>query len=207
MLVAIRELSEALCIHPQTLRNLADAGTITAYKTPGGHRRFDVEEVRRQLFDLKKYETGTEKTTILYARVSSNGQKNDLKFQKEKLELHAAAKGWKYEVIEDVGSGLNYRRPGFNKMINLILEGKVERVVVNYMDRLCRFGHEMVEAVCVKHGVELVVITQTEDKSFEQELVEDLVSIVTVFSARIYGSRSHKNKAVVDAVKKEIEAK
>lgn len=204
MLVSINKLSKELDIHPQTLRTWANTGRITAYITAGKHRRFNIEEVKQQVFNFKDYGFKGEKTTILYSRVSTADQKKQLAVQSEKLELFASAKGWKYELLEDTGSGLNYNRKNFKKLMNMIFEGKVERVVVNYKDRLLRYGNEMFEAICLNNNVKIEVINNTEEKTFEQELTEDLISIITVFSAKLYGKRSHKNKAIIDAIKKEL---
>ncbi len=206
MLQSIGKISKELDVHSQTLRKLCRSGKITSHKTSGGHRRFDINEVKKELLNINSYiNKDKNKKTILYARVSSNGQKKDLEYQKEKLELYAVAKGYTFEVIEDIGSGLNYNKKGLKKLINLIENDKVDKVVVNYKDRLIRFGYELIEMICNNHNCEIEIINETESKTFENELVEDLISLVTVFSAKLYGSRSHKNKNLIDKVKKEIQ--
>nr|3LHF_A Chain A, Serine Recombinase [Saccharolobus solfataricus P2]3LHF_B Chain B, Serine Recombinase [Saccharolobus solfataricus P2]3LHF_C Chain C, Serine Recombinase [Saccharolobus solfataricus P2]3LHF_D Chain D, Serine Recombinase [Saccharolobus solfataricus P2] len=131
---------------------------------------------------------------ILYARVSSSTQKDDLVNQVKYLEEQVKEYD---QVITDIGSGLNMKRKGFLKLLRMILNNEVSRVVVAYPDRLVRFGFEILEEVCKAHGCEIVVINQ-EDK--EEELVEDLVSILVSFSGKLYGMRSHKYEKVKKCV-------
>jgi putative resolvase len=104
--------------------------------------------------------------------------------------------------IQDVGSGLNYKKKGLTELINMICKKQCERVVVNYQDRLVRFGFEMIETICQANDVELVVINQTDNVDPNSELVEDVLSIITVFSAKLYGKRSHQNARVIQESKK-----
>lgn len=121
--------------------------------------------------------------------------------QKQVLQLHCASKGWKNIIIEDIGSGLNYQKKGLLELIDLIETNKIERIVLNYKDRLLRFGSEIIFTICRYHNVEIEILTQAQSKTYEEELVEDVLSIITVFSAKLYGSRSHKNKKIVDGAK------
>jgi putative resolvase len=139
--------------------------------------------------------------TIGYCRVSSHDQKEDLKRQREVLELFCATSGWQFEVIEDLGSGMNYNKRGLKRLIRLITESKVERLVLTHKDRLLRFGAELIFSLCEIFGTEVVIINRTEDSSFEEDLATDVLEIITVFSARLYGSRSHKNKKIVEELK------
>ncbi|EQD74202.1 Resolvase domain protein, partial [mine drainage metagenome] len=139
--------------------------------------------------------------TLLYARVSSHDQKADLARQVALLESFSAANGWNYEVLQDLGSGLNYHKKGLRLLIKRICSNEVGRLVITNKDRLLRFGSELVFALCEHFGTEVVVINASEDAIFEEELVQDVLEIITVFSARLYGSRSHKNKQVLDALR------
>ena len=130
--------------------------------------------------------------------MSSHDQKNDLTRQKQVTELYCAQHGWQFEIIEDLGSGLNYNKKGLKRLISLICESKVERLVVTHKDRLLRFGSELIFSLCEHFGTEVVIINRTEDSSFEEDLATDVLEIITVFSARLYGSRSHKNKKIVE---------
>jgi putative resolvase len=130
---------------------------------------------------------------IVYVRVSSPSQKQDLALQKEALRAYCLAHGIKVdEWVEDIGSALTYKRKGFNQVIEQIELGHVKRLVIGYQDRLVRFGYDWFEAFCQRHGTELLVMNG-ESFSPEEELVRDLLAIVTVFSARLPGLRSQKN--------------
>lgn len=135
--------------------------------------------------------------TIGYARVSSHDQKQDLERQKQVLELFCSQHGWQFQIIDDLGSGLNYSKRGLKKLIKLITDNQVERLVLTHKDRLLRFGSELVFSLCEQFGCEVVIINRTEDASFEEDLASDVLEIITARAARLYGSRSHKNKKIV----------
>jgi len=139
-----------------------------------------------------------EKATIAYARVSSHDQKADLARQEEMLSLYCAKNGWNFEVIKDLGSGMNYKKKGLKNLISRILDGDIGRLVLTHKDRLLRFGAELIFSICEMKGVEVVIINQGEDSTFEEDLAKDVLEIITVFSARLYGSRSHKNKRMLE---------
>ena len=142
---------------------------------------------------------------MAYARVSSHDQKDDLERQKQVLELYCARQGWTFEVVADLGSGMNDRKKGLKKLLAAIIDGSVGRLVITHKDRLLRFGAELVFAVCEAKNVEVVILNQGEDTSFEEDLAQDVLEIITVFSARLYGSRSHKNQKLLDGVKRAVE--
>jgi predicted site-specific integrase-resolvase len=127
-----------------------------------------------------------------------------LKRQANLLSLYCCKNGWKYEVIEDLGSGMNYRKKGLKKLIDLILDKKIKRLVLTHKDRLLRFGAEIIFTLCEIRQVEVVIINKGSEVSFEEELAKDVLEIITVFSARLYGSRSHKNKKLIKAAKELI---
>lgn len=195
MTVSIGEAAEKLGVSVKTIRRWADAGKIRSDRAPSGHRRFYVSDLLR----MTTKPVIKERTTIVYGRVSSHDQKEDLKRQIEVLEKFCVAKGWEYEVIQDLGSGLNYKKKGLRKLIKFILTNKVDRLVLTHKDRLLRFGAELIFAMCEEFQTEVVIINKSkEDSSFEAELVRDMIELVTVFSARLYGSRSRKNQKLVD---------
>ena len=142
-----------------------------------------------------------EKRTIAYARVSSHDQKNDLARQVSLLETYCATRGWTFEVFQDLGSGLNYSKKGLIRLIREICSGSVHRLVVTHKDRLLRFGAELIFSLCEQFGTEVVILNASEDTSFEDDLVQDVLEIITVFSARLYGARSRKNKKLVEALR------
>jgi predicted site-specific integrase-resolvase len=147
-----------------------------------------------------------DRITIAYARVSSHDQKADLDRQVALLEAFCAANGWRYEVIRDLGSGLNYHKRGLRELIRRICTGQVGRLVIAHKDHLLRFGSEPVSSLCEHFGTEVVIINASEEASFEEEPVQDVLEIITVFSARLYGSRSRKNRGVMRRLKEAADA-
>ena len=106
------------------------------------------------------------------------------------------AKGYQFEIITDIGSGINYNKKGLNQLIDMVTNSEVEKIVVLCKDRLIRFGYELIENLCNKFGTTIEIIDNTE-KTEQQELVEDLVQIVTVFSCRLQGKRANKAKKMI----------
>ena len=171
-----------------------DGEVLPVRRSEGGTRYYDLN----QLLGLKELETDL---TLAYARVSSRDQKQDLERQVERLELYCASKGWSYEVIQDLGNGMNYRKKGLKRLVEKIVNFQAKRVVLAQKDRLLRFAAELIFALCEARNVEVVILNQGEDISFKEELVQDVLEIITVFSARLYGSRSHQNRRLVEAAK------
>ena len=199
--VSIGEAAKILGVSVSTLRRWDREGKITSTRTEGNQRRYDLHTLRpcgfRNLID--------QRITIAYARVSSSDQKEDLERQKQVLELYCSSQGWTYELISDLGSGMNYYKKGLKSLLSSILDGKAGRLVLTHKDRLLRFGAELVFALCEARSVEVVILNQGEDASFEEDLAKDVLEIITVFSARLYGSRSRKNQKILDGVKKAVE--
>lgn len=200
MKVSIGKAAEEIGVTIETLRRWEREGKVSSERTKGGHRRYDIEAI--QLYISAKKEKKNDKIAVGYARVSTPNRKNDLERQKQVLELFCASKGWRYHIIEDIGSGLNYQKKGLKELLLLIETDKISHLVLNYKDRLVRFGSEMIFELCRLHDVEVVILNEEEQKTYEEELVEDVLSIITVFSAKLYGSRSHKNRKVVESAQK-----
>ena len=192
-MITIKEASKILGVSEKTLRLWEKEGKITSARTEGGHRRYDVRDLLKSNKDKL--------LTIAYARVSSNDQKEDLKRQEIVLESYCASKGFEFEIISDLGSGLNYKKKGLIRLIKLICSEQVDRLVLTHKDRLLRFGSELIFTLCEHFGVEVIIINRSEDSTFEEDLAKDVMDIVMVFSARMYGSRSHKNKQIVQQLK------
>ena len=147
----------------------------------------------------------SKRITLGYARVSSHDQKDDLMRQKEVLQLFCAQRGWRLEIIEDLGSGMNYRKKGLIELLNRLLSGEIERLVLTHKDRLLRFGAELIFSICEIKRTEVVIINQSQEALFEEEeLAKDVLEIITVFSARLYGARSKKNQRLIDAMRKAV---
>ena len=188
------EFSKRTGLSIQTLRLWDSNGKLKpAYVTEGKHRYYSEEQLNRILgIKLDKQE----KRAIGYARVSSNKQKDDLIRQVDNLKTYMIARGYQFEIIEDIGSGINYNKKGLNELINKITNREVDKIVILYKDRLLRFGFELIENLCKKYEVEIEIIDNTE-KSEEQELVEDLVQIITVFSCMLQGKKANKAKKMI----------
>lgn len=191
----IGEAAKILGISVQTLRRWEKTGTLIAdRKSPGGTRYYSLSK----LLGLKKNDSAL---TVGYARVSSHDQKKDLETQAKLLASYCATHGWNFEIIQDLGSGMNYHKKGLKRLLDMILEGKIRRLVITHKDRLLRFGAELVFTLCQAKQIEVVMINQGKEASFEEELAKDVLEIITVFSARLYGARSHKNKKLIEAAK------
>ena len=191
--VKIGVAAEYLGISRQTLLNWEASGELLpARKSRGGTRYY-------ALADLSGVKSG-DMPTVCYARVSSHDQKADLERQQAALEAYCAAKGWHSQTIKDLGSGINSRQKGLHELLELILRRKMKRLVLTHKDRLLRFGSELVFALCELQGIEIVIVHRGEQPTFEQELAQDVLEIITVFSARLYGARSRKNKQILDCL-------
>jgi excisionase family DNA binding protein len=185
-----KEASKKLGVHWQTLRNWDANGSIETIRTPGGKRMYNVKKYLIDNNLIKDIQNITSKKKICYCRVSTLNQKSNLQNQinlmKKKYPNH--------EIIQDVASGLNFNRPGLNKIISLALNKELEEVVVMYKDRLARFGFELIENIIKNSSQGKIVIINNNDESPEEELTKDLVSIINVFSAKLNGMRKYKNK-------------
>ena len=202
-MISIGEASKILGVTRKTIREWEKQGKIKVERTPNGHRRFSRDEILRLSSFGRSFSGSKEnKQTIAYARVSSNDQKDDLKRQVELLESYCATNGWTYSVIQDLGSGINYDKRGLKNLIKEICAGNVDRLVLTHKDRLLRFGSEIIFSICENYGTEVVILNKGEIPiTFEDELVSDVLEIITVFSARMYGARSQKNKVILEKLK------
>ncbi|HUW97923.1 MAG TPA: IS607 family transposase [Acidiferrobacter sp.] len=200
--VAIGEASVALGVSITTLRRWEAEGKLVPERTAGRQRRYDLAKLKPDLF----LGAPQDRKTIAYTRVSSDDQKDDLERQKQVLEWYCAKQGWTFEVIADLGSGMNYNKKGLKRLLNEIIEGRVGRLVVAHKDQLLRFGAELVFAICEAKDVEVLIINKGVDTTFEEDLAKDVLEIITVFSARLYGSRSRKNQKLLDGMKQAVEA-
>ena len=201
-LVSIHEAAQFLGVTPTTLRRWEREGRLLPdARTRGGDRRYDLS----RLGSASQGSDNPDRKTVAYARVSSHDQKEDLERQKQVLEIYCARHGWTCEVVADLGSGMNYHKKGLKRLLNDILADRVGRLVVTHKDRLLRFGAELVFAICEAKQVEVVILNQGEDTTFEEELAQDVLEIITAFSARFYGSRSRKNQKLLEGVKHAVE--
>ncbi|AMD31279.1 IS607 family transposase [Acidilobus sp. 7A] len=195
-----KEVCERLGISYTTLRDYVKRGYIKPVLTPGGKWRFREEDVERLIGVVVK-----QRRVVLYARASSNSQRDDLEGQVKVLEDWARQNNIvDYEVVTDIGSGLDEDRRGFEKLLTLAVERKISKIVIAYPDRLTRFGFKTIEELLRPFGVEIVVLSH-EDKDPREELVEDLITVISHFAGKLYGMRSHKYEKVVEGVRKLLE--
>ncbi|MEX2690178.1 MAG: IS607 family transposase [Candidatus Njordarchaeum guaymaensis] len=198
-LYTVKQASEILGVHPKTIQKWDREGKIKVIRTPGGRRRIPESEIKR-LLGIKD-----EKGIIIgYARVSSHTQKDDLERQVQAIKQYAKEKGWKIKIPTDVGSGLNENRKNYRKLLELVAKGKVSKVIITYPDRLTRFGFKTLEFFFQQHGTEVITL-HNKEKTPKEELIEDLITIISHFAGKLYGMRSHKYKKLKDGVKKLIE--
>lgn len=202
-LIAIGEAAKILGVSITTLRRWEKEGKLLSEPSTSTHRRYKLSNLQAQTKTLLPADDT--RKTIAYARVSSHDQKADLERQKQVLELYCAKQGWTFELISDLGSGMNYHKKGLKNLLKQIINGEVGRLVITHKDRLLRFGAELVFAICETKSVQVVILNQGEDATFEEDLAKDVLEIITVFSARLYGSRSRKNQKILEGVKKVVE--
>ena len=188
----VGEFAKLLNVTVKTLQNWDKQGTLKAYRTPT-NQRFYTEEQLNQILNLsnQKEKRGLK---IGYCRVSTHNQKNSLQNQEEYLRSYTNAKGVILdEVLTDIGSGINYNRKNFNKILELVEAREISEIYVTYKDRFVRFGFDWFNTFCEKHGAKIIILNQP-STSPEQELAEDLLNIVTVFSARNHDLRFYKKQ-------------
>ena len=187
-----KEMAERLNVTVRTLQRWDNDGILKAYRTPT-NRRYYTEEQYLEYTGQSQMAKDTRKV-VAYARVSSNGQKDDLKNQVQFLRNFANGKGIILDdVITDIGSGLNYKRKKWNKLLDDVMDNQIKVIYITYKDRFVRFGYDWFENLCKKHNTEIVVLNNIET-SPSQEMIDDMISIIHVFSCRLYGLRKYKTK-------------
>ena len=190
---SINKFSKILGVSAQTLRNGDKKGKLHPHHTSSNGYRYYSHEQLNQVMNVKP---NLDRIVIGYCRVSSNKQKDDLERQIENMKLYLTAQGKPFEIISDIGSGINYKKKGLKELMKRISQNKVDKVVVFYKDRLLRFGFELVEYIASLYDCDIEIIDHTE-KTEQQELVEDLVQIITVFSCKLQGKRANKARKLV----------
>ena len=186
------EVREILNVSNMTLYRLDRDGKLCPFKRTSKSKRYKYSDVLKYM-ESNLDELKVKRLKIAYARVSSNKQKNELQNQILYLENYASGRGIIIDkYIKDVGSSINYNNKGLNEIIDLITSNKVEELILSYKDRLVRFGFELIENIAKKYGTKITVINLP-STSPEQEIVEDLLNVITVFSDRVHGLRSCKS--------------
>ena len=190
-----KEVKKLLGVATRTIQRWDKEGKIRVVRTVGG-RRIPESEIKR-ILGLRE-----ERVVVGYARVSPTTQKDDLERQKQLLHSYAKDRGYgEIQILSDVGSGLNENRKGFLRLLEMVAERKVSKVIIAYKDKLTRFGFETLRKLFQAFGAEIEVI-DSEEKNPQEEPVEDLITIVSHFAGKLYGMRSHKYKEVVEGVRK-----
>jgi len=195
MFVPLREACAITGIEEQTLRKFADKEVLSCYKTPSGHRMFNKASLEA-MCNFSRVGTKPKervKLNYIYARVSSKKQLDDLSRQIDYIKTRKPEYS-SYTIISDVGSGINFKRKGLNTILDTCLQNLIGEVIVAHRDRLSRFGFDLIDLIVSKSGGSITVLDDQRDKSSEQELSEDLLSIIHIFSCRQMGKRSYKSK-------------
>jgi len=198
-LLTPKQVCAALKVSIQTLRLWDESGKLSAVRTPGGHRRYKESDIYK-FIGIDKSTKEKEESVALYSRVSSAEQKTkgDLDRQNTRLTEYAAKKKYKVNYIfTEASSGMNDSRAKLHKLMKLAIEGKITSVLIEHKDRLIRFNFNILKVFFESHGVEVEYVEEVLPKSYEAELIEDMLSLMASFSARIYGKRSaerRKNK-------------
>jgi excisionase family DNA binding protein len=177
------QVCHLLKICTRTLFDWEKKGKIQCARTKGGHRRIPYSSVKPLLSNTT---TEIPRRKVCYARVSSSGQKQDLERQVEFFRDRYPD----HEIVTDIGSGLNFKRKGFKALLEASNGGHIQEIVVTHRDRLCRFGFELVEWIIQSRSNGRILVLDKKETSPQEELVGDLISIITVFSSRLYGLRS-----------------
>lgn len=195
-LLSINEASVYLNVSQDTLRKWDRLNKLKPLKTAGGHRRYDTDALDEYIGIKKTHEENKSIICATYARVSSNEQKQkgDLDRQSQRLSEYCAKKKLLVtHIIKDVGSGLNDNRSGFNKLTDLIINRKVDKLVIEHKDRLTRFQFNFIKKMYESYGCEVIVINGI-DVSSEEELAADMMSLLASFSGKFYGRRSAERR-------------
>lgn len=195
----IAKFAKLIGVSASTLRNWDKSGKLKPDVISKGGDRYYSDDTLNNYLNLKNEKEFENRKIVLYARVSTKGQ-NELDRQIENLKQYAYSKGYNFEIITDIGSGINYAKQGLKELIYMINNKMVKKIVILYKDRLIRFGYELIEYLCEINNTEIEIIDNT-TTSKEQELTDDLIQIITVFANRLYGSKSKKTTELIGKVK------
>lgn len=195
--VSKKEALSQLGISAMTLLNMANSNNIEYIRTQGGHRKYNVakyitdNKIKTDLdvVNEEENEEETDKLNICYIRVSTVGQQNNLENQREFMKN----KFPDYMIIEDIGSGINFNRKGLRKIIKLAIANKINKLAVAYKDRLTRFGFELIEDLLKEYSNgKIIIVNDKKDKEPKEELVDDVLQILNIYTAKINGMRKYE---------------
>ncbi|AGL02918.1 IS607 family transposase [Desulfoscipio gibsoniae] len=206
-LLTSHQVAKLLNVWPETLRRWEKEGKLKPLRTPGGHRRYKESQIKKLLGEDQGINS-TSKKCIIYARVSTAKQADagNLQRQKERLTTYAVEKGYQVtSIYTEIASGLNENRRELTKLLKEAHKGNIDIIIIEYKDRLARFGYKYLEQYFLSHKVAIEVIETNEEKSPREELVNDMIAIVTSFSARIYGKRGGRvAKKLMETIRQEV---
>ncbi len=206
-LLTSHQVAKLLNVWPETLRRWEKEGKLKPLRTPGGHRRYKESQIKKLLGE-DQGTNNTSKKCIIYARVSTTKQANagNLKRQKERLITYAVEKGYQVtSIYTETASGLNENRRELTKLLKEAHNGNLDIIIIEYKDRLARFGYKYLEQYFLSHGVTIEVVETNEEKTPREELVNDMIAIVTSFSAKIYGKRGARvAKKLTETIRQEV---
>jgi len=201
MLYSIGKFAKEIGVTTTTLRNWDKSGELKPFKITNGGTRYYSEQ------QLNKYinkEVEKTKCIYIYSRVSNRGQKDDLVNQQEFLKQYANAKGYiVVDIITDIASGMNFKRKNWNKLLKKVINKEVSKIIIAHKDRFVRFGFDWFEEMCRLFDCEIEIVNN-EKLSPQEEMIQDLISIIHIFSCRIYGLRKYKKEIVDDKNVKNI---
>lgn len=200
MFIAIGQAATVLGVSISTLRRWErDNKLLPTYRTCGGHRRYNLEDIEALCFPalcFSKRKKAPPRHVVAYARVSSYDQKKDLERQVDTLADYCTKLGYEdFRLIKDLGSGINFNKRGLSQLINALCLGQVDKLILTHRDRLVRIGFPLLAKLCKFHGTEIVILGARASGTFEEELANDVIEILTVYTSRIYGRRSHDKRA------------
>ena len=197
VLMSIGKFAKELGVTPEHVRTMHRTGEVIPARISEKGTRYYSEEQLRELKNNLTHQK--DEKVIAYCRVSTKSQKDDLEKQIENVKSYMYAKGYVFEVITDIGSSINYKNKGLQELISLIDSNQITKIVILYKDRLVGFGFELIQLLCDLHDVDIEIIDNSE-RSKDEELIDDLIQIITIFANRLYGSRSKKTKTLIERV-------
>lgn len=197
-LISIGKFAKKVGLTTASLRRMHESGECIPYHiTKGGTRYYSLDQ-------LKDFSTADKKKKLVigYCRVSTSSQKDDLEAQINNMKSYMYAKGYKFEIISDIGSGIDYKKNGLQELLNKINDQDISKIVILYKDMLIGFGFELIEYICKINDVEIEIIDNTEQN--KEEISNNLIKIVTIFANSLYGQQSKKTKQLINEVKQNV---
>lgn len=197
-LISIGKFAKKVGLTTASLRRMHKSGECVPYHiTKGGTRYYSLDQ-------LKDFSTADkkEKLVIGYCRVSNLSQKDDLEIQINNIKSYMYAKGYEFEIISDIGSGIDYKKKGLQELLNKINDQDISKIIILHKDKLIGFGFELIEYLCKVNDVEIEIIDNTEQS--KKEMFDNLVQIVTIFANCLYGQQSKKTKQLINGVKQNV---